>query len=83
MFSVHILCGMASDDRDSIESLVLRRHTELFVTCLDCTPILGVLRANDIINEVEYQRIKAKQTSIEKNGCVLNMDVKCIVTVIN
>ena len=61
---------MTSDDRDSIESLALRRHAELFASCSDCTPILGVLRANNVINEVEYQRIKAKQTSIEKNGCV-------------
>ena len=59
---------MASEE--SIESLVLRKHAETFVQCSDCTPILGVLRANNVINEVEYQRIKAKQTSIEKNGCV-------------
>ena len=42
---------MASED--SIESLVLRRHAEIFVQCSDCTPILGVLRANNVINEVE------------------------------
>ena len=63
---------MASEDdippiESEIESLVLRRHAEIFVRCSDCTPVLGVLRANNIINEVEYQRIKAKQTSIEKN----------------
>ena len=63
---------MASeDDIPSIESSVLRKHAEIFVRCSDCTPVLGVLRANNIINEVEYQRVKAKQTSIEKNGCVI------------
>ena len=63
---------MASDDDISqIESLVLRRHAEIFVRCSDCTPLLGVLRANNIINEVEYQRIKAKQTSLERNGYVI------------
>ena len=59
------------DDSSSIESLVLRRHAELFVQCPDCTPLLGVLRANNVINEVEYQRISAKQTTVEKNGYVI------------
>ena len=66
--SLPILQGMASGDE--IESLVLRRHAKLFVQCPDCTPLLGVLRANDVINEMEYQRISAKQTTIEKNGYV-------------
>ena len=62
---------MASgDDISTMESLVLRRHVELFVQCPDCTPLLGILRANNVINEVEYQRISAKQTAIEKNGYV-------------
>ena len=60
---------MASDD--SVESLVLRRHAGIFVQCPDCTPLLGVLRANNVISELEYQRIKAKQTSIDKNGFVV------------
>ena len=62
---------MASgDDISSIESLVLRRHAEIFIQCPDCTPLLGVLRANNVINEVEYQRINAKPIVIEKNGYV-------------
>ena len=62
---------MASGDHTStIESLVLRRHAGVFEQCPDCTPLLGVLRANDVINEVEYQRINAKQTTVEKNGYV-------------
>ena len=69
---------MATGSNSSaIESLVLRRHAELFAIgqehCqmfTDCTPLLGVLRANYVINEMEYQRINAKQTAIEKNGCV-------------
>ena len=61
----------SNDGISSVESLVLRRHAEEFERA-DLTPSLGVLRANYIIDEVDYQRIAdPNKTTFEKSGCVL------------
>ena len=57
---------MASVDI-SVIKLVLRRHVPVFEWCADCTPFLGLLRANKMIDECKYQHISAQRTSIERN----------------
>ena len=60
---------MASEVDTSLMKLVLRRHVGIFERCEDCTPLLGLLRANNMIDEWKYQHINAQRTSIEKNRC--------------
>ena len=57
---------MASEDI-SVIKLVLRRHVAIFERCADCTPLLGLLRANKMIDEYKYQHISAQRTPIERN----------------
>ena len=62
---------MASDDDIALIKLVLRRHMAIFERCSDCTPLVGILRANNMIDEYKYQHITGiPKTSIERNRCV-------------
>ena len=51
--------------------LTLQRHVEEFEKCDDCVPVLGLLRANNIINEWNYQQINAQKTPIERNRYIV------------
>ena len=62
---------MGSDDNISLIQLVLRRHVAIFERCADCTPLIGILRANNMINEYKYQYIIVQKTPIERNRCVI------------
>ena len=47
--------------------LALQRHVEEFEQCDDCVAVLDILRANNIINEWNYQQINTQKTPIERN----------------
>ena len=62
---------MASDDNIALIKLVLRRHMAIFERCADCTPLVGILRANNMIDEYKYQHITGiSKTTIERNRYV-------------
>ena len=65
-YTEHKTVAMASDDI-SVIKLVLRRHVAIFERCADCAPLLGLLRANKMIDEYKYQYISAQRTPIERN----------------
>ena len=64
---------MASEnDNSALIKLVLRRHVAIFERCADCTSLVGILRANNMIDEYKYQYITTQRTSIERNRCVIH-----------
>ena len=65
---------MASDDSISLIKLVLRRHVAIFERCADCTPLVGILRDNNMIDEYKYQHITGiPKTTIERNRFVFDL----------
>ena len=64
---------MAGNDYNIIAvTLALQRHAEEFERCEDCTPVLDLLRANNVISEWSYQQISTLKTPIERNRYVHN-----------
>ena len=66
----------------SVIKLVLRRHVAIFERCADCTPLLGLLRANKMIDEYKYQHISAQRTPIERNRYDAEMQLYIVYVVI-
>ena len=58
---------MASSSDCIAIKLALQRHVEEFELCDDCIPAIGLLRANNVISEWNYQQINAQKTPIERN----------------
>ena len=63
---------MASENNIALIKLVLRKHVDVFERCADCTPLVRILRGNNMIDEYKYQYITAQRTSIERNRCVIH-----------